>query len=404
MKELEEKYINLLLNKCLNITSHKSLFISYNDLVKEFANNIKLTAERLGIKDIYLCNDQDYEKRDILKTINKEDIKNNPIFNNAIWDEYAKKGACFLLIDSEIPHLMEGISEDLVVEAMHVSRTTKPIYKEKQMKNEIPWCIAAFPNKEWAKDLFKGLSEEESYNKLFYLICDMCMINKDTDPIDNWNKFFLRQQELTEKLNNMHIKKLHYQNSLNTDLEIELNDNTIWTSCANDKNMIANMPSYEVFTSPNYKKTNGIVHSSKPLIYNGTVIDKFYLKFKDGKCIESSATIGDKVLKNIINTDEYSPYLGEVALVNYDSPISNTNQVFNTTLFDENASCHLALGSGFHECLKDGLNMNDDELRKNGVNVSSTHVDFMIGTSDLSIIAETANGQVQIFKNGNFCI
>ena len=134
MKELEEKYINLLLNKCLNITSHKSLFISYNDLVKEFVNNIKLTAESLGIKDIYLCNDQDYEKRDILKTINKEDIKNNPIFNNAIWDEYAKKDACFLLIDSEIPHLMEGIPEDLVVEAMRVSRTTKPIYKEKQMK------------------------------------------------------------------------------------------------------------------------------------------------------------------------------------------------------------------------------------------------------------------------------
>ena len=404
MKELEEKYINLLLNKCLNITKDKSLFISYNDLVIDFANNIKLKAQELGIKDIYLCNSKEYEKRDILKNINKVDIENNPIFNNAIWDEYAKKNACFLLIDSEIPHLMDDIPEDLIVEAMRVSRTTKPIYKEKQMKNEIPWCIAAYPNKEWAKDLFKELPAKESYNKLFYLICDMCMVNKDSDPIDNWNKFFIRQQEITEKLNNMHIKKLHYQNSLNTNLEIELNDNTIWTSCANDINMVANMPSYEVFTTPNYRKTSGIVYSSKPLIYNGTTIDKFYLKFKDGKCIESYAAVGDKVLKNIINTDEYSSYLGEVALVNYNSPISNTNQIFNTTLFDENASCHLALGCGFPECLKDGLNMNDEELRKNGINISSTHVDFMIGTSDLSIIAETANGQVEIFKNGNFCI
>lgn len=404
MKELEEKYIDLLLNKCLNITTHKSLFISYNDLVEEFANNIKKKADSLGIRDIYLCNSKDYEKRDILKSITKEEIKNNSIFNNAIWDEYAKKDACFLLIDSEIPHLMENISEDLIVEAMRVSRTTKPVYREKQMKNEISWCIAAYPNIEWAKDLFKELSTDESYNKLFNLICDMCMVNKDSDPIDNWNKFFIRQQEITVKLNNMHIKKLHYQNSLNTNLEIELNDNAIWTSCANDINMIANMPSYEVFTTPNYKKTNGIVYSSKPLIYNGTLIDKFYLKFKDGKCIESSAKVGDKVLKNIINIDEYSPYLGEVALVNYNSPISNTNLIFNTTLFDENASCHLALGSGFPECLKDGINMNDDELRKNGVNISSTHVDFMVGTNDLSIIAETVNGQVQIFKNGNFCI
>lgn len=401
---LEEKYIDLLLNKCLSFKKSKSLFINYNELTYDFAIKLKDYANKIGINDVYLCCDNSYKKRDVLKTISKEDIKNNSLFDNSIWDEYAKKNASFLLIDSEIPHLMDGISEDLIVEAMRVSRTTKPIYKEKQMRNDIPWCICAYPNKLWARDLFRDMNEDDAFKKLFGLICDICMVNDNTSTIENWNEFFKFQIETTNKLNNMHIHKLHYRNSLGTDLTIELNDSALWTSCANDKDMIANMPSYEIFTTPDYRKTNGIVYSSKPLIYNGTIIDKFYLEFKDGKCINSCALVGDMVLKNIINTDSYSSYLGEVALVNYNSPISNTKLVFNTTLFDENASCHLALGNGFSECIKNGNSMSNDELKEQGVNLSDAHVDFMIGTSDLSIVADTDSGSVLIFKDGNFCI
>ena len=177
-----------------------------------------------------------------------------------------------------------------------------------------------------------------------------------------------------------------------------------WSGLTDDlKNeMIVNMPSYEIFASPNYKKTEGIVVSSKPLYYGGGLIENFYLKFKDGKVIDFNAEKGHELLKSIIESDENSCYLGEVALVNFDSPISNTGLVFGTTLFDENASCHLALGNGFPTTIPNGANLSREELLELGINSSSNHVDFMIGTSDLKIEAETKNGKQLIFKNGNF--
>ena len=165
----------------------------------------------------------------------------------------------------------------------------------------------------------------------------------------------------------------------------------------------ANMPTEEIFTSPNYKGTNGVVYSSLPLNYNGNLIEEFKLVFKDGRIIDYDAKIGKEVLKEVIEIDEGSHYLGEIALVPYDSPISNMKTLFYNTLFDENASCHLAIGKGFSECLKDGLTMTKEQLLEKGVNDSLTHVDFMIGTKDLRIIGKTNDDQeVIIFEAGNF--
>ena len=199
---------------------------------------------------------------------------------------------------------------------------------------------------------------------------------------------------------------MHYKNNWGTDLTVELPSDVIWNSAAGeeDSNMLVNMPSYEIFTSPNYKKTSGIVYSAKPLIYGGGKIDEFYIEFKEGKVINYDAKQGKEILRQIIESDENSCYLGEVALVNNNSPISNTNLVFGTTLFDENASCHLALGDGFPDSLKEGLTMTKEELLRKGINQSKNHVDFMIGTKDLEIEAETKDGVVQIFKDGNFVI
>ena len=163
------------------------------------------------------------------------------------------------------------------------------------------------------------------------------------------------------------------------------------------------MPTLEIFTSPLMKGVNGIVYNAKPLLYNNVLIDDFYIEFKDGKVINYAAKKGFDTLKGIIETDEYSCYLGEVALVPYDSAISNTNVIFKDTLLDENASCHLALGASYPECMKGADNKEKDELRKLGVNDSKAHVDFMVGTSDLDIVGITKdNKKIQIFKNGNF--
>lgn len=399
---LENKYIDLLLNRCLNFDKSKSLFVSYVKGADDFINKLVKKAKEKGINDIYLeCNDP-YKKHELLKDISIDDISNHPSFNKKVWNDYALKNASFLILETEIPGLMDDIEPDKIAKVRYVERLSMAIYKEKQLSFQIPWCICAFPNEKWANMLFPNL--EDAYEKLFVLICKMCMVDTE-NPIESWNEFLKETDERIKKLNNLEIKKLNYKNSLGTDLTIWLSDNIIWSSAGSlGENMLVNMPSYEVFTNPNFHKTEGIVYSSRPLSYGGGIIDKFFLEFKDGKVINYGAEKGKNILKGIIESDQYSSYLGEVALINNDSPISNTGLVFSNTLFDENASCHLALGNGFAECIKNNEQMSEEELFNMGVNPSKNHVDFMIGTPDLEIIADTKDGEICIFKNGNFNI
>lgn len=404
INELENKYINLLLNRCINFDKSKSLFINYQKENKTFIDKLIKVAKKMGISDIYLDEEDEYKKHDALKKTPIEELSRLDFLNKQKWDEYALKYASFLILETEFPGLMADIDEKKLAKAALISRKTRAIYKKLQLSFQIPWCMAPLPNKLWAKKIFPQYDENTAYNKLLESICYMCMIDKD-NPILAWNLFLKEQNLIVKKLNNLEIKKLHYENNLGTNLTIELNQNTIWQSAGSlNEKMIVNMPTYEIFTTPNYRKVNGIVYSSKPLIYNGGLINKFFIEFKDGKVANFDAEIGKSLLKGIIESDENSCFLGEVALVNYDSPISNTGLIFETTLIDENASCHLALGDGFIECVNGCENMNDDELKQNGINESKTHVDFMVGTSDLTIEADTKNGKVLIFKNGNFNI
>ena len=397
---IEEKYIELLLKRCLRVEECGALFINYNVINKDFVEKVVLYAKKLEINDIYLNEEDTYYIHDILKDIKIEEIENHEAFNSQIWDEYVKKNAAFLMLDGEIPNVMDDIKSDALAKAAITKRNTKPLYKEKQLKSEIPWCIAAVPNIYWAKEIFKD--SEDPLKEFWDSLAQMCMLDKE-NPIKEWDKLLKSQKNIIDKLNNLEIKKLHYTNDLGTDLTIELSDRALWQSASSGK-WIVNMPSYEIFTTPDYRKTNGIVYSSKPLLYNGKIIDEFNLTFEEGKVIEFDAKKGKDILKEIINGDELSSYLGEAALVDYNSPISNTNKVFKSTLFDENASCHLALGNGFIECISDGNNLSEEKLKEFGVNFSKNHVDFMIGTKDLKIEAETNNGKVTIMENGNLTI
>lgn len=396
----EEKYIKLLLERCLKINKEIPLFINYDKINKSFVKKVVKYAKKIGLTDIYLKEKDLEHEHEILQNANIDDIPNIEIFNSNDWDEYAKKDAAFLLLESEIPNLMDDIDSEKISKASYIRQTTKPIYKDKQLKSLIPWCIAAVPNEYWAKELFP--KSDNPLEEFWDVLADICML-KDDNPIASWNKHLKKQYITAKSLNDLKIKKLYIKNKLGTNLELELPKNALWQSASSGK-WIVNMPSYELFTTPNYKKTNGIVYSTKPLIYNGKLIDNFYLKFEKGKVIEYDAKIGKDILEEIIKTDDLSSYLGEVALVNYNSPISNTNMVFKSTIFDENASCHLALGSGFLECLENGEKYNSDELDKIGINSSKNHVDFMIGTEDLIVEAETKDGSVTIMKDGNLVI
>lgn len=395
---MENKYIELLLKKCVNLSQSKILFINYDIINQDFVDKLVEGAKTLGVEEVYLDKNDIYQEHDILKNIELNDIESHPYFDRSIWNEYAERNANFLIFRAPNPGLMDNIDPQKIAFAEYIKRKTSSSFRQLQFTYQISWCISVLPNENWANNLFDN--KKDSMGLLQNILYKACMIDKD-DPIKSWDSLLKKNKDMINKLNNMKIKLLHYKNQLGTDLKLELLNDSIW--CDASTNGIVNMPSYEIFSTPDFRKTNGIVYGSKPLVYNGGKIDKFWLKFENGKVIDFGAEKGKEILESIINSDEYSCYLGECALVEHDCPISNIGLNFGLTLLDENASCHLALGEGFSGCSPNNNNLTSEELINKGINVSKVHVDFMIGTSDLQIEAETFEGKkVKILKNGNF--
>lgn len=403
MEELENKYIDLILKRCLNFEDVKSLLI-HSDLKEHqsFAEKVKKRANELGIFDVSININDMYEIHDYLKNTSVEDIVLNPIIDRGIWDTYAIKGGNILFISSVLPGLMNDIPTEKIQKWVSEREKDIPYYRANVSRYAFPWCIAAMPNERWAKTIFKN--DENAEEKLFMMIMKMCMVDQ-VDPIAAWDNYLKENNRVKNKLNSLNITSLHYKN-LNTDFTVGLPKDIRWFNIdkglPNVKKVMNNLPSYEIFTTPDYRTANGIVYSSKPLFYNETIIDDFYLVFKNGQVVECHAKKGEEMLRELVFENEGANYLGEVALVPIDSPISNTGLVFNCTLFDENASPHAALGRGFAPCFPGYENMTNEELKKLGMNVSKKHVDFMIGTADLDITATTNEGEKLIFKKGKF--
>ena len=395
---MKGKYADLLLKRCLCLKSTDSLFINAPIDSIEFIRILTKKAYKIGIKDIYLDLEDEELKRNELKYLSNEELRNSKSFNKEIFDIYAKKNSAFLMLCGENPDTMNEIDKDKISFTGKLLRESKPIFKEKEITYEIPWCIALIPTHSYAKKVFPN--DIDAYDKLWNLILKITLCDKE-DPIEEWNKKIELNTKRVQTLNNLKIKSLTYSNNLGTKFSIGFTDN-VWcgtdTVSKDGRNLIVNMPSEEIFTTPNKYTANGIIYASRPLVYNGTLINNFWIKFKDGKVIDYDAEIGKDILKSIINI-ENGNYLGEVALVDKTSPIFKSNTIFYETLYDENASCHLALGQGFTECIDTVKKLNDI-----GFNDSLTHVDFMIGTEDLNIIAKTDDKEIIIMKDGNFVI
>lgn len=398
------KYANVLLKTCLKVEKGQPLFISANLERIDFVRIVANEAYKMGITDIYFDLSDPQLKHDALKKLEVEELKKLSFWNKEMWNVYAKKNAAFLMLASQTPGLMKDIDSKKMNELVVYSFKTRKDFDDLRDKSELAWCIAAVPTNSWAKELFPESEnpEYELWNKIF----DICSI-KNENPEQIWQEKIFKLKERAQKLNNYKFKTLIYKNSYGTDFKISLPENHIWASGSetlrNGKDVLVNFPTEEVFTSPDYKSADGIVYSSKPLNYQDVIIDDFSITFKSGKVVDFSAKNGADNLKTMLSCCENSDYLGEVALVPYDSPISNSEIVFLETLYDENAACHLALGASFPECLENGTDMSKEELIENGLNQCDSHVDFMIGTNDLSIIGLTKDGQeIAIFENGNF--
>ena len=314
---------------------------------------------------------------------------------------------CKIYVDDADPDAYNGI--DLKKYAAVRKARYSVLKKYSDMEdNRNQWVIVAIPSVKWAKKVFPALSDDEAVSKLWEAIIKTMRLDQK-DPVQAWKDHIDDLQEKSNKLNEMNLDYLEYKSSNGTDLTLKLQPNHYWIS-ARETNMLgndftANMPTEEVFTMPKRDGVDGVVVSTKPLSLQGQLVENFKVTFKDGKCDEVTAEKGQDVLENMLNMDENSRHLGEVALVPYDSPINQTGLLFSNTLFDENACCHLAFGEAFKNNIRGYENMSEEDFKEVGFNESINHVDFMIGSDDLDIVGVDHDGnRYQIFKNGVWAI
>ena len=310
-----------------------------------------------------------------------------------------------IYLSSEDPDGLKGVNQEKMAKSR--VKLYQKIKKYRDVADgKYKWCIAGVAGKAWAKKMFPGLSEEEAVEKLWEAILLTSRVDGN-DPVENWNKhnnFLITQRD---KLKSLDLRKLYYKSSNGTDFEVELIPGISWGAGieeAQGKGVFnPNIPTEEVFTTPIAGKCQGTLVASKPLSYNGELIEDFAITFKDGKVSEVRAKKNQKLLEKMVAMDEGASMLGEVALVPYSSPINKSGLLFYNTLYDENAACHVALGMGFKELLD--VNLTTEEAKAKGINDSIIHVDFMIGTKDLNIVGVDAKGQKhQIFKDGEWAI
>ena len=271
------------------------------------------------------------------------------------------------------------------------------------------WCIAGAASPKWAHNVFPDLPESTAVAKLWEAIFHTVRVNSD-DPTEAVAAWRAHRQSFAERcawLNDQRFDALHYTNAHGTDITVGLPTGHLWNgggdTTVDGAQFFPNMPTEEIFTTPDRLRAEGTVVSAMPLAYNGSLIENFSVRFEGGRAVEVHAERGQDVLQSIVDTDENACRLGEVALVPFESPIRDTGILFYSTLYDENASCHMALGQGFPDCYQGGLEMSAEDLLAVGVNKSATHVDFMVGTEDLNIDGIKPNGErVPIFRNGNW--
>ena len=400
-----QRYAKLIVKMGLNVKKGQTVFVTAGLDQPEFVTMVVEECYKAGAKSVFV----DWSYQPIAKLNanyrSLEDLSSLTPWAEAQWKYKAEDLSCRLFIESEDPDGMNGIDQEKMSKAR---RAQFPIIKPYRdaMENKHQWCIAAVPGKAWAKKVFPGLSEKKAVEKMWEVILYTARAD-GRNPVKAWKEHNADLASRCDYLNALNLQYVEIKSSNGTDLKVELNKDGIF--CGGDEKTLKgrvfnpNIPTEEVFTSPKAGSVEGIVYSTKPLSYMGEVIENFSVRFEGGKAVEVKAEKGEELLKYMISMDEGAAKLGEVALIPYNSPISQSGVLFYNTLFDENASCHLAFGRGFNECLKGFENLSAEECHAHGINESMIHVDFMIGAKDTSVVGVKFNGErVQIFKDGNW--
>ena len=405
LNELKKDYAVLLIKAGLNIQKGQRLLITSPVEGADFARLCAKAAYDAGCREVVMRWRDDeitrmkylYADDDIFDTVNPWDAE--------VLDILSEERAGFLSIYAEDPESLSGVEPGRIRRAQIASGKALEKYRARQMRNECPWCVCSIPTAAWAKAVFPEMDEDAAMTKLWEEILAACRVD-GSDAVLTWKAHSDELMRHVDILNEYNFKTLRYKNSAGTDVTVELPEGHYWAggeeSSADGLMFSANIPTEEVFTLPKKDGINGRLVATKPLSHNGTLIEGFSFEVKDGKIVEVHAEKGEEILKDAISVDEGASYFGEVALVPYDPPISNSGILFFNTLFDENASCHFAFGEAY-PLIRGSENMTEEELKERGVNFSMTHVDFMIGSPDLEITGTTHDGEeVAVFRDGNF--
>ena len=399
-----KKYAHTLLKYGVNLQEDQTLVISVDVENKDFAVIVTEEAYRLGAKEVVLNWRCSPISRQRLLHANESVLEKPANWIPEFYKQYIDDKAAFLSLISANPKALEGIPTDRISLQSRNLNKVLSFYHTAIMNSSVTWCVASVPTVLWANLLGYEGSDEEKINQLWATLLKLCRI-EGVEPKDTYRHHMAKLRHRCKALNKLDLKSLRYTCENGTDLLLELPEGHIWLggeeSSKDGTIFNANIPTEEVFSAPQYNGVNGVVHSTKPLIYHGNTISNFSFTFKEGKIVEYTAKEGYEVLKELVETDEGSYYLGEVALVDHFSPISQSNQIFYETLFDENASCHLAIGASYPTCLKNSDGLSEEELKDRGLNHSLTHVDFMIGHERMNIKGYTRDGQaVDIMIDG----
>lgn len=408
-EEILDKYAQLAVKVGLNIKENQPIVITASLDSAKFARLCAQKAYDQGAKYVHMLWHDDEMTKINFANADISNFESVPQYKVDQYDYYIEENVARLNIIDDVPGFFAGVDPSKLAANAKASGNALKRYRDYSMGNHGQWTIVAVPSVGWANLVFPNDSDKDAVSKLWDAILHAVRVNETNDPVQEWQNHNESLSNHNEILNNHNFASLHFTNSLGTDLIVGLADDHRWAGGAevagNGQVFNPNMPTEENFTMPHKNRVEGIVYSTKPLDYQGVLIDDFSLQFKEGKVVEAKAKVNEEKLVDLLNNDEGSRYLGEVALLPNDSPIQNSNILFYNTLFDENASCHLALGAAYPMNIKGGVEMSEEQLKKRGFNSSLVHVDFMFGSADMNIDGIKKDGsKVAVFREGNFVI
>ena len=400
-----EKYARLIVETGVSVKKDHTVVLQINVDQAPLARLITKEAYQSGAAEVIVQWTDDVIQKEFLSHAANDRLEQIPQYKIDQTDDWVAKGASRISVVSSDPEAFAGIDSDRVATFQAASGKALMNLRKATQANKVSWTVVAAAGKQWAAKVFPDLPEEEQVDALWDQIFKTTRVYEE-DPILAWEKHDETLAQKAAELNKEQFSALHYT-APGTDIIIGLPKNHLWEGAgsynARGEKFMANMPTEEVFTAPDYRRINGYISSTKPLSYAGTTISGMTFIFKDGKVIDFSAEQGQDVLAKLLDTDEGARSLGEVALVPDPSPISQSGIIFYNTLFDENASNHLALGAAYAFSVEGGTEMTDEELAEAGLNRSQTHVDFMVGSDKMNIDGIREDGStVPVFRNGNW--